>query len=319
MVHLWILLILGFSFVVCDSCLKFKCMGEKNENNNCATINENEVQIWNCETGHTCNVSNLEGNRITRVCEKINTVKYPGDIYNDGDDCKGYPMSGFCRGKYLGEECNSTIECDVDLRCGIKGICEWAGDEGNYCDKIFLCKSYLTCEDNGCVKYGSIPNTYKPSKLDYNKCEHHFIEKGKCDYSITYTGTDIYVDKNTKCTYNNTVQTNSQCSFHKDGKAICVPGAEVNKTAWNDLLIYLDSKPRCNPLTYMAQCDFGRYAGTTKYLRGRIAYTNITYFAEVQENADCVKEYNMREYFMFLKELKKANGRLLQWQLLLFC
>jgi len=168
-------------------------------------------------------------------------AKFPGMKVGSGDTCQGTVVNGFCRGKPANEKCDHHIDCDVGLRCGTSLVCENAGEEGSYCDDDYLlCQSYLNCKENLCTKYGSISDDHPVGKSGVDMCRSHYIDAHRvCRPGPNLLG-DIYVESNEKkCLYSNGDEEQAACGFHKDGKAICKPGAGNLAGTWNDVSVFL--------------------------------------------------------------------------------
>ena len=73
---------------------------------------------------------------------------------------------------------------------------------------------------------------------------------------------------------------------------------------------YLAKKPECNPyVTLMGQCDYAIHnVGDRVYYKGRIDYTYIDHFTQVQGVPECVQKFIYIDYFNFIKRYNSASG-----------
>jgi len=133
-----------------------------------------------------------------------------------------HTIDGYCRGKGLDEPCNTHYECDVGLMCGIEKKCANAAEEGEYCNREnSLCKSYLYCRAERCIKYGSTKNHMNPGTNDPDLCESRYIYRGVCAPAPRLNGKIIVDNVEHICDYDNGSHEFARCGFHKDPKAIC--------------------------------------------------------------------------------------------------
>lgn len=234
---------------------------------------------------------------------------YPGSKATNASLCHGTIRDGYCRGKGLKEKCDTHMDCDVGLRCGMYKECEEASKEGEWCDeKENLCKTYLTCKEGHCVRYGTVSNNESPGiKQDPDLCKSHHIFKGVCAEAPKLDG-KIFVDKiEDICDYTNGEKSPAQCGYHRDAKAICKPGDADLATEWQELLDFLSAKPECNTfLGYFSICDYAEKQVGRKYLKAGINYYLLHQYVSVQENAECMKRYNFPAYFDLVKQYNGA-------------
>ena len=188
--------------------------------------------------------------------------------------------------------------------------CEGASSEKEFCDnEENLCRSYLYCREDICIKYGSLENHINPGTNNVDLCRSHHMSKGVCAPAPKLEG-NIFVDNSDHiCHYSNGEFNKAECAFHKDGKAICKPGDLDMETEWYDLLDYLNMEPDCNPyLSHLSMCDYAEEKVGRRYLKAAIDYYKLHYFIYTQENADCVKRYNHPEYFNYIQRYDGATA-----------
>lgn len=195
------------------------------------------------------------------------------------------------------------LTCSVRNSSSTSKVCKAAAKEGEYCDFETLCKSYLHCRKNKCIKYGSVKNNENPGEENPNLCESHYMNRGICAEGPKLDG-DIFVDHNEDiCDYTNGEKRNAQCGYHKDGKAICRAGEGDLESEWIVFRHYLDQKPECNSyVSPMSMCDYAEKQLGRTYLRAGIAYYQLNQFVDIQGNAECVKKHNNPKYFEMLKK-----------------
>ena len=173
-----------------------------------------------------------------RCLDNPDFYKFPGQKCGRPDLCLGKQIiNGICRGKELGEKCEHHVECDVGLRCGLDLQCDPAEEEGGHCDgNYLLCQNYLYCQEGSCIKYGSIPEGYPAGKGGADLCVTRFVNNhGVCDTPPKLNG-PIFVDSTDNyCVYSNGDQNRAVCGYHKDGKAICKPGAADLQGYWSEV------------------------------------------------------------------------------------
>jgi hypothetical protein len=154
------------------------------------------------------------------------------------DQCYGHKLvGGFCRGKTLGEPCDNHFDCDVGLRCGLDRLCDPASEEGQRCDSEYLlCQSYLTCREGECIHYGSLADGTPLGRGTVDLCKSRYANAHDvCEAGPTLRG-PIFVDNtDALCVYSNGDEPRAVCGFHKDGKAICKPGAATLLNEWADV------------------------------------------------------------------------------------
>eukprot|EP00826_Nyctotherus_ovalis_P048440 TRINITY_DN570_c0_g2_i1.p1 TRINITY_DN570_c0_g2~~TRINITY_DN570_c0_g2_i1.p1 ORF type:complete len:212 (+),score=47.87 TRINITY_DN570_c0_g2_i1:518-1153(+) len=182
--------------------------------------------------------------------------------------CAGKVVDGYCRGIGVNEKCTHGYECDVGLVCSIDNVCVSAAEEGQFCDNEHnLCKSYLYCKEGVCIKYGSIRDHVNPGASNSDLCQSHYIKNGICAPAPRLDGLVFVETTKDVCDYSDKTFFNAQCGFHKDGKAICKPGAADLAQEWQDVLQYLDKRPECNPsVSYLSICDYGEAVFGQEYI-----------------------------------------------------
>lgn len=222
--------------------------------------------------------------------------------------CAGKVVDGYCRGKDANEKCTNVYECDVGLTCNLDGVCAPAAEEGQFCDNEHnLCKSYLYCREGICIKYGSIRDHVNPGVSNPDLCQSHYISKGICAPAPRLDGLIFVETTKDVCDYTDKTYWNAQCGFHKDGKAICKPGAADLAPEWHDVLAFLDKRPECNPyLSHLSMCDYGEAVFGQEYLKAALSYWKVNSYVSIQENAECTRDYTHPEYFNLLKRYNGA-------------
>ena len=258
------------------------------------------------ETHETCILTRLGTSPIK--CTEKDIFKHVGQRCGSKDICDGKVVDGYCRGKEIGEKCLGHSDCDLDLICKPgEEKCSPAADLGQDCSSDYPCKSYLYCRDSTCIEYGSIKNGVNPGPDNPDLCESHYINNQRlCAEGPKLKGDIIVSSPSVRCYYSNGDETAAECGYHKDGKAICKPGAADLLSEWKNLLAYLKLKPKCNPIgSNLGLCDYGEKVGEQEYLQARIAYAHLHYYGKVKDNPECVQKYQYQEYF---EALKRYNG-----------
>jgi len=173
-----------------------------------------------------------------RCLDNPEFYKFPGQKVSRADLCLGSKViDGFCRGKPNGEKCEHHIECDIGLRCGLELMCEPAGEEYGRCDKDYiLSNSYLYCQEGACIRYGTVADGHPAGRGGADLCKSRYMnDHGVCDTAPKLRG-PIYVDSpENLCVYDNKEENRAVCGYHKDGKAICKPGAADLNPLWQNV------------------------------------------------------------------------------------
>lgn len=70
----------------------------------------------------------------------------------------------------------------------------------------------------------------------------------------------------------------------------------------------MKDKPQCHPyLTDMGQCDYAIHIGEKAYYKGRIAYSDLHFFTQLQKVPPCVRKFVHPEYFDILEKYNGAS------------
>lgn len=199
------------------------------------------LMIISIEESKTCRMNEVDETTI-RCVDNPEFFKWPGMRCNKEELCYGRRIvNGYCRGKALGESCESHFDCDVGLRCGLDRMCDPAAEVYERCDgEYLLCQSYLYCKENTCVPYGSLPNDTPLGRGTVDLCESRYKDNHDvCREGPTLRG-DVYVENtDVLCVYSNGDEPRAVCGFHVDGKAICRPGAASLMKEWGDVITSL--------------------------------------------------------------------------------
>ena len=101
---------------------------------------------------------------------------------------------------------------------------------------MLLCKSHLACFDGYCTNYGSLPNGKRIGQNGVDLCQSHYVNNnGVCEDGPTLIG-DVFVNStDTICHYSNGDEYSAVCGYHRDGKAICKPGAATLLDEWKEV------------------------------------------------------------------------------------
>jgi len=96
-----------------------------------------------CDSGLLCNTDGLCKRQVGSSCTA------------DSDCITNQCNDGVCgHGSGLGEQCQTTADCDLELQCS-NGICQEdgveTGEQGSYCNSTCQCNGNLTCIDNRCA------------------------------------------------------------------------------------------------------------------------------------------------------------------------
>lgn len=245
----------------------------------------------------------------TKCTDTTSIPLAPGDKITSTGKCHGTARGGYCRGKNIGEACEYQFDCDVGLTCGIQKTCVKAAEAGQYCnDEDMMCKSYLYCRENICIKYGSVKDNFNPGKNDPDLCESHHLHRGVCAVAPKLDGKIFVEHTEDICDYTNGDHEPAQCGFHKNGKAICKPGDGDLVSEWKDVLKFLERKPECNSyISHLSICDYAEVQVGRDYVKAAVGYWRLHNFVELQENADCVKPYTNPKYFDLLAKYNSAT------------
>jgi len=99
-----------------------------------------------------------------------------------------------------------------------------------------LCNSYLYCQEGACIRYGTVADGHPAGRGGADLCKSRYMnDHGVCDTAPKLRG-PIYVDSpENLCVYDNKEENRAVCGYHKDGKAICKPGAADLNPLWQNV------------------------------------------------------------------------------------
>jgi hypothetical protein len=233
----------------------------------------------------------------------------PKECFTGKDDEKGY-----CVGAKYGESCsnNGDADCDVGMFCSDRKVCEHAGQDGDYCNRIAKCDSYLTCgwEDgvaHKCRPYGFYENGIQLGPGDDNDiCYSRFLnEQFICEKGPKLAHSNLRDTPGEKCTYSHGPTGLSRCQYHYDGKAICSRGSGEMESEWKAVIDYLKRKPQCHVTLPMAQCDKGREvfangtAGEKEWHDTWFALAKLHWEYAIEGLLPCMKRFVHPEAFKY--------------------
>lgn len=193
--------------------------------------------------GQFCDMNDLENSTI-HCHTRFQRKRLAGEkIFESPNECftKQANPAGYCTGAKWGESCsnNGDADCDVDLYCSDKKVCEHAHVEGDYCNDKIKCTSYLLCAwedgvDYKCRPYGYRANgeTLGPGDED-DICRSRYLnDRFVCDKAPKITHSNVRDWPGEKCYYTHGENSVAECGFHSEGKALCKRGAGDMETEW---------------------------------------------------------------------------------------
>ncbi len=220
---------------------------------------------------------------------------------------------GYCRGAKYGESCsnNGVADCDVDMFCSEKKVCEHARLEGEYCNLREKCASYLICAwedgvDHRCRPYGFHTNDQQLGPGDENEiCRSHFLnDKFVCEAGPKLTHNNIRDQPGDKCTYTHGENSVAHCWYHSEGKAVCQRGAGELMDEWDMVLNYLGKRPSCHVMLPMAQCDMGREVMPTQEEWEKVWFSisKLHWEHQFEGLLPCMRQFVHPEAFKYHRE-----------------
>jgi len=176
----------------------------------------------------------------------------PKDCFTQTADEKHY-----CRGAVYGHSCsnNGDADCDVDMYCSERKVCEHAKLEGEYCNSHERCASYLICAwedgvDSRCRPYGFYPNDKQLGPGDEDEiCQSRFLNDDfKCEHAPSLEHSNLRDKPGDKCVYTHGPLNMARCYYQKEGKAICRKGAAQQQPDWEIVCLLYDKIHRYWPI-----------------------------------------------------------------------
>lgn len=207
------------------------------------------------DMGYTCDMNDAE-NKTIHCHKRIARKRLAGEKYHESPkECftEKADEKGYCRGAEYGQSCsnNGDADCDVDLYCSERKVCEHAKLEGENCHPDWKCASYLMCtyEDGvimKCRPYGTYSDgtTTGPGDED-DVCHSRYINNDyKCEKGPALTHPNLRDTPGEKCIYTHGDNDVAKCFYHNEGKAICRRGAADIRSDW-DTVFTLPSSIGC--------------------------------------------------------------------------
>ncbi len=228
---------------------------------------------------------------------------------------------GYCRGAGYGESCsnNGDADCDVDMYCSDRKVCEHARLEGESCNDLVKCASYLTCAwENGvdykCRPYGFHPDGESLGPGDEDEICHskYLNHEYKCEQGPRLTHSNERDLPGEKCVYSHGDNYVAHCWYHSEGKAMCRRGAGDMQTEWHMVLAYLMKRPKCHVTLPMAQCDMGRKVMATQeeWEKTWFALSSLHWENQMEGVLECMRHFVHPEAFKY--GWKKSAGEFLK-------
>lgn len=267
-------------------------------------------------------MNDLENTTI-RCHNRFMRKRLAGEKYHDSPkECfsEHYDTEGYCRGAVYGQSCsnNGDADCDVDLYCSERKVCEHAKLEGEHCNAVDKCASYLLCSwedgyDYKCRPYGYHSNgdTLGPGDED-DICRSRYLnDEAVCEKGPRLTHSNIRDMPGEKCTYTHGPNDLARCFYHHEGKAICRKGAGDMEKDWNTVLEYLRKRPKCHVTIPLAQCDMGAlvYTDKTEWEKLWFTLSEIHWEAQLEGLLPCMHRFVHPEAFKYGE--KKSYGSFL--------
>ncbi len=197
-----------------------------------------------------CDMNDLE-NKTIRCHNRFPQKRLAGEMYDmSPTECFSNRADGekFCRGAVYGESCanNGDADCDVDLYCSERRVCEHAKLEGENCSSHVKCASYLMCawdwnSDYKCRPYGYHTNgeSLGPGDED-DACRSHYLnDELVCEHGPRLVHSNVRGSPGDKCTYTFGENDRAQCYYHQEGKAVCRRGPGDMEAQWLAVWIFV--------------------------------------------------------------------------------
>ena len=233
---------------------------------------------------------------------------------NKADDDK------YCRGAGYGETCsnNGDADCDVDLYCSDRKVCEHAAQEAEHCAYNIPCASHLLCAWEDGIAFKCRPYGFHTDGEDIGPGEEDDICHSryrnahyKCEQGPKLTHSNLRDYPGEKCIYTHGDNGQANCWYQHEGKAICRRGVAELRAEWLLVLSYLAKKPKCHVAIPMGQCDMGRKAVATDEEWSKIwfAISKLHWENQMEGILDCMKSFIHPEAFKY--EPRKSAGSFL--------
>ena len=148
---------------------------------------------------------------------------------------------GYCRGAAYGQTCsnNGDADCDVDMYCSDRKVCEHARIEGESCDTKTRCASYLLCAWEDGISYKCRPYGFHQDGANLGPgdeddvCHSRYLSEDYiCKNGPVLTHSNLRDHPGDKCTYSHGENDFARCLYHNEGKAICKRGAGEMYGEW---------------------------------------------------------------------------------------
>jgi len=239
-------------------------------------------------------------------------IESPRECYTGKADDDGY-----CRGAGYGQSCANSgdADCDVDLYCSEKQVCEYARLNGEYCNEKLKCASYLTCAWEDGVNYKCRPYGFHqdgkqlgPGDEEDLCRSRHMNDEYICEKAPWLTHSNVVDYPGHKCVYTHGSDGVAQCYYHHEGKAICRRGNHDMRDEWQIVLEYLKRKPKCHVALPYAQCDEGRKVFETdvEWHKTWLALNRLHWEHQMEGLNECMKHFIHPEAFKY--EVHKSYG-----------
>ena len=188
-------------------------------------------------------------NKTIHCHRRFTRKRLAGEKYRDSPkECisEKHDEQGYCRGSKYGETCSDhgDADCDVDLYCSDRKVCEPVKQDGEYCNTKEKCASYLVCAwedgiEHKCRPYGYHPDGASLGPGDEDDiCRSHYLNPNYiCERGPSLTHSNLKDRPGEKCIYTHGDNDVSRCYYHKEGYAICRRGSAEMQSEWNTVLV----------------------------------------------------------------------------------
>lgn len=304
-----------------QTCLKYTCKPDKElwPAGFCSIQREDSVVIKPCPDGLDCDFD-------TGYCQNKTESKakaLPGDYCTLASDCHSYNCTNnACVGSFLLEDCKSTSDCHIGLRCNYGACWPQLPEDDWGCSTDYDCENNLGCHfashtttRGNCVRYMSLSKEPVTDCKDY---AHRLCNELTClavngqgygvctDAFETDFSLEATCDDNSDCKAKNdkfTVNSDCVCGYSSKGKSHCRPA--LGDAVGLQFSYYLkkwygsDEILQCHSLRREASSCMEKWE---KYDDLLFAYYGYYLGAEVHQNLDCVKETLTSDYWEVYQE-----------------
>jgi len=227
------LLLLGFTEA--QKCKKYNCDKNYTEGT-CAVWDYDQVNLTMCNPDLICVFPYQSNNKAVCMDSTKHPSRLPGEYCDDPFEClyNKNCIENICRGKSVGEFCQSDGECDIELYC-YNEKCKEPTDDCK--EEKTKCKSNQICSNEKCVYMGQLDNFEKASVP--SACKSFYVHNEQCRIGPKL----VPSDREGFCKYladdGQKIYTIPLCTLNNPSVTFCPPGrGNVNMESVSSCIEY---------------------------------------------------------------------------------